>query len=333
MSPTKVTQAMVMAAGLGTRLRPFTDLVAKPMLPLMGIPMAQFAFDLLTHHGVKKIVANVSHLAAETCEGLRALDLGNTTLEISDESQCLLGSGGGIKKAAAHFGREPFFLLNSDVLCDVDLAELERHHARLRKEHGVLLTLAILVTGQIGSKYREILVDPATRLITGLGEQAEQRPYFVGVAIVEPEALRNVPAGVAEFVPSILLPALKAGKAGAFLMQECKWFDVGSPDLWQATHFSLIDLLEKGTIPELWKKRLLEANEKRADGGWSSKETQHSKSSHWKSPYYISVPDGAVEFCGPRAVFYATTPQTPAEQLVHEIENGIGFGGLWAPLK
>src|SRR5690349_9521799 len=97
----KIKTAMLMTAGLGTRLRPFTDLLPKPLLPLMGIPMAQFALDALAEAGVEKVVANVHHLPEKLRESLPGLatQAGIKELRLSDETQELLGSAGGMRNA------------------------------------------------------------------------------------------------------------------------------------------------------------------------------------------------------------------------------------------
>src|SRR5690348_6687584 len=93
---TPLEQAMIMAAGLGTRLRPFTDMRTKALLPVLGIPVAQFTIDSLAKAGVSSVVLNVHHRANETRSGLLGLDRANLKMEVSDESQSLLGSAGGI---------------------------------------------------------------------------------------------------------------------------------------------------------------------------------------------------------------------------------------------
>src|SRR5688500_7784184 len=99
---------MLMTAGLGTRLRPFTEIAPKHLLPVMGVPMAQFAVDLLARFGVSRIVCNVHHRADLAVPALKALEHGpGTSIEISDESQLLLGSAGGIRKALPLLGRDP----------------------------------------------------------------------------------------------------------------------------------------------------------------------------------------------------------------------------------
>src|SRR5690606_25829568 len=114
---------MVMAAGLGTRLRPFTEKTAKPLLPLLGVPMAQFAYDLISRTSVEKTVANVHHLATASSQALRFLEHSGS-IEISDESHLLLGSAGGLAKAAPHFKGKPFYVLNADTICNTHLQDL-----------------------------------------------------------------------------------------------------------------------------------------------------------------------------------------------------------------
>src|SRR5688572_3800538 len=101
--PNKITQAMLMGAGLGQRLRPFTDFCPKVLMPVMGIPVAQYSVDALVAAGVEKIVANYHHLPEQSKLGLKNLDLpSHTKLILSDESDLLLGSSGAYKKALPH---------------------------------------------------------------------------------------------------------------------------------------------------------------------------------------------------------------------------------------
>ena len=334
-APTKtLPQAMLMAAGLGTRLLPFTGVVAKPLLPLMGVPMAQYAVDLLLAAGVRKIVANVHHLPEATALGLRGLELGEASLEVSDESQLLLGSAGGIKKAAAHFGGKPFFLLNSDVVCDVDLAALYERHQFMRSYFGVRMTLAVFSEGPAGAKYSEIKLDERRGLIRSLGEKSEKKPFFVGVAVIEPEALANVPeSGPAEFVPSILEPAIRAGRAGVFMVDntgetpdERAWFDVGSPELWHSTHLDLMRKLESGNISELWRSRIEKENLKLAPQLWVSRKSGLvDLPTGWEGPAYWSPEHGAAapSSFGPNTVLYGAASGSGP---------GIGFRGIWKDL-
>jgi NDP-sugar pyrophosphorylase family protein len=331
---------MLMAAGLGTRLKPFTDLEPKALLPMMGTPMAQFALDAALAAGVERVVANVHHHAVRAREGLLALERGSMELLISDESQELLGSAGGIRKAAPHFGMEPFFLLNADVLCEVDLAALGRAHRRLRASHGVSITLTVFPQPPLGSSgtqheaYREILFDASRGLITGLGEKAKGRPFFVGAAVIEPDALGAIqPNGPAEFVPTVLLPAIERGQAGVYLA-EGQWHDVGSPALWLQTHLEMIRALETGALPRAWRERIEDRNQRVASLQWMD-ESVSSRLAHvwdWSGPAYWS-PWGDASArpparLGSSAVLYGSAPSEGGS-----LSEGIGYGGVWKSVK
>jgi hypothetical protein len=129
-----------------------------------------------------------------------------------------------LRRALPALGEGPFFLVNADVLCDVDLRALARAHAVRRERFGARLTLTVFTRPPLepgerqAERYREVLLSPEGDRVAGLGEPAEGRPFFTGVAVIEPEALRGAPAGGAfEMVPHVLRPAIEAGRAGAFV--------------------------------------------------------------------------------------------------------------------
>lgn len=320
---------MLMAAGLGTRLRPFTEQEPKCLMSLMGIPMAQFAIDLLVSVGVKNIVSNVHHLSDRAKAGLLALDRGNAELAISDESSLLLGSAGGIRKALPLLTQEkkqPFYLLNADILCDADLKGLARAHARLRSRYGVKLTLMVFRRATNSGMYREVQFDEQTSLVTGLGSLASDKPFFVGAAVLEPDALDHVPnEGPAEFVPTILEPAIHDGKVGVFVSSG-EWHDVGSPQLWLEAHCALMRLLENRP-PLLWLKRVESINKRIAPGIWVLKGSKgYAGTADWKDPlYWNPLKDETARpplSFGPRAVLYGSA----GNDLV--LHDAIKFRGL-----
>lgn len=327
-----VQQAMLMAAGLGTRLRPFTRHEPKALFPLLGVPVAQFALDSLARAGVRTVVANTHHMAERARAGLGRLDAGGAALLISDESDLLLGSAGGLRKALPRFGSDPFFLVNSDVLSDVDLGALASAHERLRARWGVTLTLAVFERGPGNGRYRELVLERASGLIRGLRELAFGKPFFIGSAVIEPEALSQVPqGGPAEFVPSILEPAIQAGKAG-FHACSGVWKDIGSPALWLDAHLHLLRALERGTLHRAWRLRLERVNRRIGQEIWVSKGSPRLiRGSEWAGPSYwdgrrseiVHVPCRAL---GPRAVLYGSVPESG------HLESGIGFQGEWVQI-
>jgi MurNAc alpha-1-phosphate uridylyltransferase len=321
---------MLMAAGLGTRLRPFTLHEPKALLPVMGVPVAAFAVDSATRAGVQRIVANVHHLAERARAGLKGLERGPAELRISDESALLLGSAGGYRKALPLLGPGPFFALNADVLCDVDLARLWRQHQRLRSRFGVVMTLAVLRSAPSGEKYRRIAVDPATSLVTELVMTPEENPpFWAGVAVIEPEALSGVPEDQpAEFVPLVLRPAIESGRVGA-LVTSGQWHDIGSPELWLRTHLRLIGALETGALSAGWR-RLIERRASRVESlQWVTRggRIPAQAAGEWAGPCFWDGKGQAPRRFGPEAVLYGDAPSGR-----DVLGRGIGIAGVWAEL-
>ena len=241
----KLRQAMIMAAGLGTRLRPFTEHRAKPFLPLMGVPLIQFSIDQARSLGVSEFAVNLHHRFVESQAHLQTLDWGaGARTQVSDESQLLLGSAGGLRAALSHLRDESFLWLNADVVLGFDLDRLVERHAEARRDHGVWMTLALHWDSQ-------------THLVTHYSQDPiAQRPFFCGAAIVEPEALRHLPLGVpAEFVPEVLAPAVAQHRV-AMATFRGGWWDIGSPELWVHSHLDLERLAESDSLTARIKSRL-----------------------------------------------------------------------------
>lgn len=119
--------AMIMAAGLGTRLKPWTDLHPKALVPIDGVPALERLINRLAEHGFSKIVVNIHHFADQMREFITSL---NTDVEIliSDESENLLDTGGALVKAIDMFGTEPVLIHNVDIISNCDLTALKNSY-------------------------------------------------------------------------------------------------------------------------------------------------------------------------------------------------------------
>ena len=328
---------MLMAAGLGTRLRPFSDRIAKPLVPLMGVPCAQFAVDALISAGAGNIVANIHHLPESTSEGMQALDLHGARLQLSDESSELLGSAGGVRQALGLLGDGPFFSANADVLCSIDWSALGRAHARLRSQWGVSMTLALMpIPRDAAEDYRAISLDPSGTRITGLGGKGRTGMMYVGCAVFEREAYAMLkPGRAAEFVPEVLEPAIRAGRAGAYIMPSDTpwiWMDVGSPQLWWRAHIELIERLETGTLPDAWRRRIESAAIRRGQRMWVGRHLRGRLDlSDSAGPLFWDAltvdrlhPRGSIHL-SPGMVVYGEPPAEAGGA-------GIGALGFWSPV-
>lgn len=183
-------KAMIFAAGLGTRLKPLTDQLPKALIPVSGKPMLQWVIEKLIKAGVDICVINVHHHASQIKSFISKLSYPGVQFHISDESQQLMDTGGGLVKAASLLEGGPFFVYNADVLCDIDLkAMLEMH-----RKHRPLATLAVserpstrqflwhegLLAGWENSSTGE------TVRCSGFDDKDLKKLAFSGIHVVEP---------------------------------------------------------------------------------------------------------------------------------------------------
>jgi len=224
-------KAMVLCAGFGTRLRPLTDKVPKPMVPLCGVPLLRYNFALLKNAGVRDIVVNTHHLGVEMEKGAREIAAAlEVSLEVSREEKHILGTGGGVRRAQALIGEGTFFLLNGDMLFDVDLAAaLAAHRAA-----GALATM-VLAPYPRGATYGAVEVDDAfnVRRIAGRGAPSDpglRKMHFTGVHIVERELIERLPPeGESDINRTAYVRLIHdSAKVHGFL-QGGYWADLGAP--------------------------------------------------------------------------------------------------------
>ena len=228
--------ALILTAGLGTRLRPLTDVRAKPALPVAGEPMIRRIVAWLVANGVRDCVLNLHHrpetLTAVLGDGR---DLG-ARVRYSWELPRILGSAGGPRLARAIVGADPFLIINGDTLTDLDLGPLCDAHAA----SGALVTLA-LVPNREFLRYGGVHLDAGGR-VTGFirrGPAAEGSYHYIGVQIVAGRVFDAVePGEVASSIGGIY-DALIAAQPGSVrgIVSDAAFFDVGTPaDYWRTWH-------------------------------------------------------------------------------------------------
>jgi len=132
-------RGMLFAAGLGTRLKPFTDNHPKALAVVNGKTLLERNIEYLKLYGIVELVINVHHFANQIEDFLKKNDYFGVNIQISDESDEVLETGGGLVKARHLLGNEPFFLMNVDILTDLDISDLIRFHG----ENQPLVTLAV----------------------------------------------------------------------------------------------------------------------------------------------------------------------------------------------
>ena len=223
----KVTKAMLMAAGLGTRMRPLTDTTPKPLVEFNGKPLIDHALDRLEEAGIEEVVVNVHYLADRMEEHLQQRK--TPVIVISDERDALLDTGGGVKKALPLLGGDPVLTFNSDSvwvegygsnLRDlIDAFDAERMDALL------MIADAVRTVGYCGRGDFEM--SPDGRLTRR--EESTTAPYmYAGVQVVKPALFRDGPEG-AFSTNRIWDGLIEKGTLYGQRMQGL-WMHVGSPD-------------------------------------------------------------------------------------------------------
>jgi NDP-sugar pyrophosphorylase family protein len=220
--------ALLLTAGLGTRLRPLTEVRAKPAIPVAGVPLVRRIIAWLVANGVTDLVLNLHHLpdtlTARVGDGS---DL-SARVRYSWEQPAVLGSAGGPRQALPIIGVETFLIVNGDTLTDVDPGALAAAHASSR----ALVTLA-LVPNVEPHRYGGVRLD-ADGAVTGFarrGPAALGSYHFIGVQVASAEVFRSLPAGQAVSSIGGLYDEVLAAHPGAVRGYVCRaqFWDVGTP--------------------------------------------------------------------------------------------------------
>jgi len=227
-------KAMILSAGLGTRLKPWTDKHPKALAVINGKTLLQRNIAYLQSFGIYHVIVNVHHFAKQIIDAIEKNNGWNSTIAISDESDEVLETGGGLKKAAWYFsGEENFVLMNADVLTDLNLHAMINAHVQSR----ALATLA--VTNRQTSRY--FLFDEHNRLCgwrnTKTGEEkimrsleCLQQKAFSGIHVISTKIFSLMHLHGKFSMVDIYLQLAKENNIQAFDHSASKFIDVGKPE-------------------------------------------------------------------------------------------------------
>jgi mannose-1-phosphate guanylyltransferase len=230
-----ITQAFVLGAGLGTRLRPLTDDLPKPLVPIFQKPLITFAFDHLIDIGLTKFFVNTHHKPERFAETFVRSTYRDRQLEFFHEPE-LLETAGGIANIAGSIAREPLLVYNGDILTDLPVEHLIDHHLREKN----LVTLAL----RSNSEPKQIAFDAkAGRIIdirNQLGTGAADEFLFTGLYVVDPKFVDLLERGVKRSViPHFLELIRRHEKIGGVVIDEGHWWDVGNREAYLQLHREL----------------------------------------------------------------------------------------------
>ncbi len=240
-------KAMILAAGKGTRVRPITYMIPKPMIPILHKPVMEFLVELLKAHGFNQIMINTSHLAHQIEDYFRDGQQWGVQIGFSFEGYFVddqpvaqaLGSAGGLKKIQdfSGFFDDTFVVLCGDALIDLNITEVVKFH----REKGALATVVLREVDPADVSSYGVVVTDSEGLITNFQEKPKREEALsncinTGIYVFEPEIFKHIPPGRQYDIGGDLFPSLvKAGAPFYGKTASFQWVDIGrTPDYYDA---------------------------------------------------------------------------------------------------
>ena len=211
---------MILAAGFGTRLRPLTDMKPKALMPVVNKPILARNIEYLVCHGITEITVNAHHHSQQIVDYLKDGGLFGLNIEVKVEPE-ILGTGGGIKNTEDFWDNEPFFVINSDILTDIDLAAVYQVH----QTSGAIVTLVL----HDSEPYNQIQVDDQWNITDIAKGNMPGRFAFTGIHVINPEILSHIPQGIFSDIIECYRELICQRKpVRACLVTGHYWRDIGS---------------------------------------------------------------------------------------------------------
>jgi NDP-sugar pyrophosphorylase family protein len=235
-------KAMILAAGFGTRLKPLTETVPKPMVPVLNRPLLERTIELLRLANIQDIAVNVHHLPEQVMAHFGDGSKFGVNLHFSRE-ETILGTAGGIKAAQGFLDGGPFLVINSDIIVDIDLDRVLEFH----QERGSCLTLVVREDDS-PKKYAPIEIQPDGRIVRFIGASSKNVPdetrrvMFTGIQIMEPEIFSRIPAGKFCGTTEDVFPEMIEEGLPVFgFLHKDYWIDMGNREQYLQVHKDALD--------------------------------------------------------------------------------------------
>jgi mannose-1-phosphate guanylyltransferase len=233
-------KAILLAGGLGTRLRPLTYTRPKQMLPIVNRPHIELVLDHLAEHGIDDVVFTTSYLA-EAFESITESARGRgMTIAVTREEEPR-GTAGALKNAEPVVGQDPFVVINADILTTADLTSLIQFHVDRGAEATILLTPV-----DDPSRYGVVPTEEDGRVLGFIEKpepgEAPTNQINAGVYVMEPSVLGRIPEGEVASAERELFPSLVAEGAPLFARAtDAYWIDIGTPQSYMQANMDALD--------------------------------------------------------------------------------------------
>ncbi len=213
-------KAMILAAGLGTRLRPLTSDRPKALVPVGNKPLIDRLIQYLKEHHVSEIVVNAHHHPQQVVKHLDCGKPFGIDIDVRVEPD-ILGTGGGIKNTEDFWDADPFFVINGDILTNIDLGQALESHQKSKN-------LATLILHSY-RPFNYVRIDKDLNIKDIASESHPTRLAFTGIHIIEPELLNHIPSGVFSNIVDCYRQLMKSGKPiRAYISKGHYWRDIGT---------------------------------------------------------------------------------------------------------
>jgi len=243
-------KAMILAAGLGTRLLPFTLKRPKPLFPILNKPLLHLTISRIKNSGFSEIIVNAHHLRQQIKKALQ-----HETTCILQEEKIIFGTGGGMRMALSHFNHEPVLIVNGDIYHTVNYQDVYRNHC----ESNADVTLVL----HDYPRFNDVTVDDKL-MITGFSSSSEGQGNlkkilaFTGIHVIKPDILRIIPPDTPFCIIECYKKLLEqGGSIRAYMATDHFWTDMGTPEDYLKLHTDLLE--QKIPVYEELDDRLAEA--------------------------------------------------------------------------
>lgn len=337
---------MILAAGLGTRLRPATLKIPKPAIPLLNVPLVGYSIYLLKKAGVSELVCNTHHLPEIMKDVVRRMTSDSTfqRVDFSDEEGMILGSAGGLKHAEKFLrGAGEIFLANGDEVFFPKNPLIMKRLQEMRQKTSALATLLVQEHPLVGSKFGGVWVDPDGR-VRGFGKtppastdnNSSRAPlkglHFTGYQILDEKILDLIPEGKeSNIFYDVLVKAIADGALVNIVVDQGRWLEMGNAtDFLEASH----DLM--ATLEGVLKNRNSSSSFKDFfDWGWENFDPstfEQRGSARIVVSNSVSLSSNLV-FSGDVTIARGFRPPPRADSHPQRISNTIFVGKIHEPLK
>jgi NDP-sugar pyrophosphorylase family protein len=225
-------KAMLLAAGLGTRFRPVTDTIPKPLFPFLNVPLLRAHLERLGRAGVTDVGVNLHHLGDAIRGSVGELPAGFPRVRFFDEPE-ILGTAGALRNAAEWLEGDDFLVVNSDAAIEADFEALLSRHRQTARDATLLVT-----ENQEPARYTP-LESEADRIVA-FGRMSAWPLVYTGVCALSPRVLPRIPEGERSLVDDLWQPMIDSGEEIGWLLHDGPFSDLGTPrDFLRATRQAL----------------------------------------------------------------------------------------------